>query len=219
MKQKWIILCIKVREFFNPYLGPIRRRLAGIGGGNSLNIISNNCWGGHVYRYFNLPYNSPTVGLFFFTEEYLKFLSNIKYYLSLDLKFMPQEKSRYSEELKKRNTPSCPIGVLDDIEIVFLHYHSEEEARTKWNRRKERFDIDNIIVKMSEQNLCTPDHLRTFNQLPFKRKFVFVHKDYGFESQIVCKEFAKKGEVTNDTDEFRRHVNLIRLVRGDNYKR
>lgn len=187
--------------------------------GNSLNIISNNCWGGHVYRYFNLPYNSPTVGLFFFTEDYIRFLSNIKYYLSLNFKFISQEKSRYSEELKKRNTPPCPIGVLDDIEIVFLHYHLEEEARTKWNRRKERLDLDNTIVKMSEQNLCTPDHLRAFNQLPFKRKFVLVHKDYGIESQIVCKEFIKKGEVTNDTDEFRRHVNLIRLVRGDNYKK
>ncbi|WP_113846262.1 DUF1919 domain-containing protein [Enterococcus durans] len=25
-------------------------------------IISNNCWGGHVYRYFGMKYLSPAIG-------------------------------------------------------------------------------------------------------------------------------------------------------------
>ena len=41
-------------------------------------IISNNCWGGHVYRRYGLPYASPTVGMYFFPDEYLKFIRNIK---------------------------------------------------------------------------------------------------------------------------------------------
>lgn len=28
-------------------------------------IISNNCWGGMVYESYNLPKQSPTVGLFY----------------------------------------------------------------------------------------------------------------------------------------------------------
>ena len=219
MNHYWIVLNVKVREFLNPYLGPIRRKRAGLREGDSLNIISNNCWGGHVYRYFNLPYTSPTIGLFFFTDDYIKFIGNLKYYLSLDLVFISQEQSRYREELKKRNTPQCPIGVLDDVEVVFLHYHSEEEARTKWNRRKERINLANIIVKMSEQNLCTPKQLQAFDALPYPQKFVLVHKDYGLKSQIVCEEFSRSGEVSNDTDEFRRHVNLIKLIKGGKYKK
>ena len=190
-----------------------------MGGGKTLTILSNNCWGGHVYRYFGLPYTSPTVGLFIYTDEYIRFLKNLKYYLSLDLRFIPIEKSRYRDILVSKQIVNSPIGVLDDVEIVFLHYHSEEEAREKWNRRKERMDLDNLIIKMSEQNLCTPDHLKEFDNLPYKRKFVLVHKDYGLDSQIVCKEFAKKGEILNDTDEFRRHVNLIALVKGDEFKK
>ena len=27
-------------------------------------IISNNCWGGSVYRHYGIPYLSPTVGLY-----------------------------------------------------------------------------------------------------------------------------------------------------------
>lgn len=208
------VLNIRIRERLNPLLGPIRRRMAGIDECNSLTIISNNCWGGHVYRYFNLPYSSPTIGMYFFTEDYLKFLKKLSYYLSIEISFITHEQSKYKDILKERNTPPCPIGVLDDIEIIFLHYHSEEEAKRKWNRRKERMDMSKIIVKMTEQNLCTPAQLKVFDSLPYKNKLVFVHKDYGLASQIVCGEFKKYGEVTNDTDRFRRHVNLISLVKN-----
>lgn len=212
-------LRIKFREKLNPLFGFIRRRIAGIQKGTQITIVSNNCWGGHVYRYFNLPYASPTVGMFFFADDYIKFLKRLEYYLSLDLHFKPLEASKYKEALIKKNHISCPIGVLDDIEIIFLHYRSNEEALMKWNRRKERINLNNVIVKMSEMNKCTPDLLYEFDKLPFERKFVFVHKDYGLKSQIVCKEFATKGEITNDTDNFRRHVNLISLMKGLEYKR
>lgn len=172
-----------------------------------------------MYRYFGLSYSSPTVGLYFYTPEYIRFLRNIKYYLSLELKFIPVSESRYNDILVSKQILSSPIGVLDDVEIVFLHYHSEEEAMEKWNRRKKRLNLDNLIVKMSEQNLCTPELLKEFDALPYKHKFVFVHKDYGLKSQIICEEFAKSHEVTNDTDEFRRHVNLIKLVKGDDFRK
>lgn len=32
---------------------------------SNFSIISNNCWGGMVYESYNLPKQSPTVGLFF----------------------------------------------------------------------------------------------------------------------------------------------------------
>lgn len=180
---------------------------------SSFTIISNNCWGGHVYRYFNLPYASPAIGLYFFTDEYIRFLKNLQYYLQVDLKFISLEKSKYRDVLEKRNYP-CPIGLLDDVEVVFLHYTSENEAYEKWTRRKARVNFNNLIVKMSEQNLCSIENLKEFDSLNFERKFVFTHKDYCLNSQIVCEEFEKFGEVTNDTDEFRRHVNLIKLVGG-----
>ena len=214
-----IALRTKIRECLNPYLAPIRRFRAGLNNSNSLSIISNNCWGGHVYRFFGLPYSSPTIGLYFFTDEYIKFLKDIEHYLSVELEFIPLEQSKYCQILKERNTPPCPIGVLDDVELVFLHYHSEDEAQEKWTRRKARLDMNHLIVKMTEQNLCSLEHLKSFDALPFDTKFVLVHKDYGLQSQIICEEFAKDTEVLNDTDEFRRHINLISLVRGKKYKK
>jgi len=43
-------------------------------------IVSNNCWGGEVYRGFGLPYQTPFVGLFLFPACYIKLLKNLKNY-------------------------------------------------------------------------------------------------------------------------------------------
>ena len=44
-------------------------------------IISNNCWGGMIYESYDLPKESPTVGMFFMADEYIRFLGNIKDYI------------------------------------------------------------------------------------------------------------------------------------------
>ena len=35
-------------------------------------IISNNCWGGMIYESYGMQKLSPTVGLFFMSEDYIK---------------------------------------------------------------------------------------------------------------------------------------------------
>lgn len=205
---------IKVREFLNPYLGKWRsNRLVN----KNFTIISNNCWGGHLYRYFNLPYDSPTIGLFFFTEDYIKFVYNLRHYIDTELTFISIEESKYCSKISQSNR-SIPIGVIDDVEIFFLHYHSKEEAYEKWNRRKARIHWDNIYYKMSEQNMCTVEHLKKFDNLPTEKKFVFVSQDYQLQSQIVFKDWLGRGEVLNDTTNFRRYINIINWLNGCSYK-
>lgn len=48
-------------------------------------IICNNCWGGFVYRYFGLPYLSPTVGLYFYSEDFIKFAKDIHKYITMPI--------------------------------------------------------------------------------------------------------------------------------------
>lgn len=55
---------------------------------------------------------------------------NIKEYLAKDFKFISLEESRYCETLKQYGGEciNCPIAICGDIEVVFMHYHSPEEA-------------------------------------------------------------------------------------------
>lgn len=205
---------VKTREkILNPILNRKRRMCLK---NQYFTIISNNCWGGHVYRFFGSTYDSPTVGLYFFSEDYVKFVSHLKEYLDMPLKFITYRESRYRDILETRGGRDiqCPIGVLNDIEIIFLHYYSQEEALEKWTRRKSRIHWDNIIIKMSEQNLCKLDHLKMFDSIHVKKKLVFTTKDYGLESQVIFGDYLGKDEVSNDTLHFRKYVDLIKLING-----
>lgn len=200
----------------NPYIGPIRRRLLKC---EKFTIISNNCWGGHVYRYFNMEYLSPTIGLYFYAHDYIKFCQNLKHYINSELKFITYTESKYCDDLVAHGNTTCPIGKLDDIEIVFLHYSNAEEALKKWNRRKERIIWNNLYFKMTEQNLCSPQDLKDFDSLPSSDKFVFTTRDYGLSSQVIFEDYYNQECVRNDTVYFRKYINLIRFFNHRRFKK
>lgn len=175
-------------------------------------IISNNCWGGRVYQRYALPYTSPTVGLMFFADEYIKFVSNLRYYMNQDLKFIPKTQSKYYQYYKDKEK-YYPIGKLDDIEIVFLHYKSENEAREKWNRRKARINWDNLIIKFNDQNRCTPEHIKEFDKLPYKNKLCFVaNLVEGTECTIQFKEFEGQNCIPNDITTYTKYINIDKYI-------
>lgn len=127
----------------------------------------------------------------------------------------------YKEELYRRGEKNltCPIGKLGDIEIVFLHYKTIEEAREKWNRRCKRIHWDRLFLKMSEQNFCTHEDLVAFDSFPCKHKFVFVCKDHHLKSQVICGEWVGKDEVSNDTAHFRKYINCTNWINSKPFKK
>ena len=178
-------------------------------------VISNNCWAGKLYQYLDMPYLSPTVGLYFFADDYIKFLKNLKYYMSLDLKFTSFKDSKYSEILKENNQIEKPIGVLDDVEIVFLHYKSEEEAYEKWNRRKARINWDNLYVKFSKMNQCTEKHMKEFSELPYEKKILLgTRKMPKYDCEVYWNgKTDKNGQILLDTIPFPGNIKLTRIIK------
>lgn len=131
-----------------------------------VSIISNNCGGGFISQYYGLKYNSPTAGLFFESSDYLRFVKNLKHYLSIELEFIDSEKSKNIDYVKSTNMyGEYPVARLDDIEIYFMHYKTEKEAREKWERRVKRVDFDNLLVILFENETTTEEILREFDSL------------------------------------------------------
>lgn len=208
---------VKFRKHLNPYLAPWRRSIGGIK--CPFTIISNNCWGGLVYQHYNLSYDSPTIGCYFFADDYIKFVSNLKHYIGLDMSFIPYHKSRHKDVLFKKQQTKIPIGVLDDVEVVFLHYHSEREAKEKWNRRKKRIHWNNLFFKFSEMNQCSLEHLKQFDEIPVENKLVIVSQDYGLKSQVVVSSFTREHEVYDDTSNFMEGIILNRWLKGKPFRK
>lgn len=201
--QRYVSIPYNIRRVYN------KKRIKS----RDFTVISNNCWAGKLYQYLDMPYLSPTVGLYFFADDYIKFVKNLKYYMSLDLKFIQANESKYSETLKEINQLDKPIGILDDVEVVFLHYNSEAEAYEKWNRRKERINWNNIYFKFSKMNLCTEEHLKAFDSLPYKEKFMLTsYKKKKYECEIFWNEKNVDGEVKLDTIPFPGNLCLRKII-------
>lgn len=164
--------------FRNKYINlsaPIRRRMIDK---SDFTIISNNCWGGLVYESYQLPKQTPTVGMYFMAEEYIKFVSNLEHYVKdCTLDFIDPESSRHKEFYRKDiRFGSFPIGLLGDVEIALLHFRSRDEAKEKWERRCSRIQWNSLLVKMNDQNNCTYEQADYFMKLPFKNKLFFTVK-------------------------------------------
>lgn len=175
-------------------------------------IISNNCYAGIVYQHYGLKYNTPTIGLYFYSKEYIKFLKNFDYYIKQELKFIKASDSKYRDDLLEKKYMDKIIGKLDDVEIVFLHYKSEQEAYEKWNRRCKRLS-KNIIFKYNDQNLCTVSDIEEFNKLNLEHKICFTAKNIPNCFQI--KKYSKCDSIKEDYYSGHKYFNLIDYVNSN----
>lgn len=109
-------------------------------------IISNNCSGAYMMRALNIKYNSPTIFLQVLPDEYPKFCNNLKEYMQKDLIEYKDYSDKHIESMKKLlgEVPGFPCGLLGDVAILFQHEKSFDEAKRKWDRRKERIDWNHI---------------------------------------------------------------------------
>ncbi len=137
--------------------------------------------GGLIYESYGLQKDSPTIGLYFVADEYIKFVTNLHYYTQeCEMHFVEPEQARHRDfYAQDKRFGSFPIALVGDVEIAMLHYHSQEEAVEKWKRRCKRINWNKLLVKMNDQNECEHQHAEQFMELPFKNKlFMTVRKDY-----------------------------------------
>lgn len=114
--------------------------------------------------------------------------------------------------VRKQQT-NIPIGLLsDEVEVVFLHYQTEKEAYEKWNRRCERVNFKNLIVKFSQMNKCGMQELFAFQQMKFNKKVLFLSEKIEGIDGIVISRYIDNHEVKDDTTYYSRHVDLNQLI-------
>lgn len=106
-----------------------------------LSIVSNNCWGGIIYKALGLECLSPFKNMFFEDKEYLKLLEGLDHYLFCEPVF-------YKYVYDKERDIEYPVLMLDDIAVHCNHDIDAEEAVKKWKRRVKKFNFQNIFAEM-----------------------------------------------------------------------
>lgn len=139
-----------------------RRRLKN----HNFTILSNNCIGALISHDLGERFLTPTVNLFLSTEDFVKFVENLDYYLGLEVVEKTNKKVSY------------PVGLLGDLELHFVHYHDIEEAKKKWHERSQRINYNNLYIMMTENDGCTEKTMYRFEQLPYENKVFFTKNEY-----------------------------------------
>lgn len=198
------------KRLIRKILSPIRR----IGLKNKdFTIISNNCWGGFIYDFFGLKYKTPTIGCIIFPDQYCKFVNNIDYYLSKEIKVLDVNKSSHIDIINKLKLPK-QLGIIDDIEICFVHYKNADEGCKKWNKRKTRVNKNNMLVKFNDQNGCILKNYEEYKKLNVKNKLFFTANDNMMDSpwSIMFKKYKKEGFVIDDIKTSLKYIDIKKIL-------
>lgn len=175
-------------------------------------IISNNCWAGVCYEYFGLPKLSPTIGGYFFAEDYIKFIFNLKHYLNCNMEIIDAHSSFHYDALKEKEQLNIPIGQIDDIEFVFLHYKDPEIALDKWQRRVKRVNYNNIILKFSYMNECNDFLFEKFMSIQGIKKIGFKGGNGEKHTDLFYYPEYKTPVIRDDTFYWNKYLDVISLI-------
>lgn len=175
---------------------------------NPITIISDDCWGGIISKNLYLPANTPTINTLFEASDFLKFIADLPYYMNESIHMLQEG------DIRKNRYPVGLIGEGDkQIAINFAHERSFEEGVSKWERRKKRFNYDNVFVKMGinghEEN--AEQMLEKFEQIPYK-KVCFYSGETSMKTACYLKRFEVQYIIGKNRD-------LIQNYRFDTYCR
>ena len=137
-------------------------------------IVCSTCVGGVLYHDLGMQFLSPTINMFMSNLDFIKFACDLKYYCSLDLRFI---ESDYV----------FPVAMLGDIQLNFNHHNNAEEASFDWNRRKERINFDNLYLIFYYREGYSLEQIREIEKAPCKRVAVLTHKPLPLDYAVYIK--------------------------------
>lgn len=142
-------------------------------------LISKDCVGALILHELGLRFDTPTINACFHAGDFVKFCSDLKYYLS-------QELTEDSENTLKIGYPVGILGIDDRaIRVWFIHYETFRQAKEKWNERKLRVHWDNIFIIMTDGKGSNEEIAREFDSLPYEHKVLLTYRDFpGVKSAV-----------------------------------
>jgi len=166
--------------------------------GYNFTIVSNNCWGAHVYRVLARPYRTPFVGLFIPPEDYLQMIPEVRSLVHANITFIPSSRHQLVESFRAERRVNYPIGLLDGrIEVHFMHYQSPREALAKWQRRTERatWDSNSLFFKFCDHDGASPEQIWSFDKMFELSRICFTGRKHEGRSRTVYIPGCDSGRV------------------------
>lgn len=156
----------------------------------NFSIICSNCIGGEIYHLLGEKFLSPTIHMWFEQNDFVKFATNLDYYLKQTLVFI-------------ETNEKTPVAKCGDIILHFNHNHNNDEAEYDWNRRKSRINFENLYIIFYDKGL-TINEIKQIEKAKCKNIAVLTDKDLPLKYAIKLKPNLKRqyGDFFIDKDHF-----------------
>src|SRR3974377_1058124 len=151
-------------------------------------VISNNCWGSHIYQALDIACQTPFVGLFIPPKSYLRLLKHFDAFIRADLKFADQSALASINLWREREGLRYPIGLLEkDVELHFVRFADKKDARAEWQQGCQRIvsDPSRRFFKFDDSGGALVDDVEEFCALPLRNKVCFTKVRYRPSTVIV----------------------------------
>lgn len=145
-------------------------------------FVSEDCYGGLLYRYLGMRFTSPFINTCIENEDYYRMLKDLRSRLMTE----PQL-------LKEENMDSYALmGIGDDVKVQLFHYRNGEHGISKWIERARRIRKDSpVLIK---KTILDDEDAERFAALPYEHKLGFYYKETG-ATGIVCLHGWKDAEI------------------------
>ena len=147
---------------------------------HSFSLIANDCIGGTISYDLKEEFRSPTVKVLIPNDCYLKFVTDLEYYLSCEIKE------------KLNSGKPYPVGVLvpKDEEHIPIELHFEHDTcwdvpYKKWVKRCQRVNYEKLYFIWHFFDEDDERDIRVFDSLNI-RKLIILHKQIqGIKNGVV----------------------------------
>ena len=147
-----------------------------------ITFISQNCIGGVLYHDLGLQFLSPMINTFIPEPGFVKLVLNLRHYME--------------QELVVRWHETYPVGMLEDVEIHFMHYETCKDAKEAWNRRKQRINWDKIFVIGTDRDGFDETVYELWKQVKYPKILFTAHPEFT-EEAVYFPEYAAEGQVVD----------------------
>lgn len=130
--------------------------------------------GGIIYHDLGMQFLSPTINLKILPNDFVEFVSHLKFYLSQKIIPASEKKEKYPVG---KITKYCGEGF---IYIYFVHYHNFKDAVAKWHERTKRINFDNLFIMMTSRDGCDEGTLQQFENLEYQHRVCYTLKPFKY---------------------------------------
>ena len=159
----------RLRSRINKYVYPQY-----VGEKSGISMISQNCIGGLLMHEYHMKFLTPTINCYMSMPDFVSFCENLPGNLKSDL-----------QEKKDETDHAFPVAKLGELELIAVHYKTFDDFRNAWYRRRQRVNLNRVLLIMTDRDGFTADLLPRIAKLPYE-KVLFSHVDYP-EYDFVCK--------------------------------